>query len=294
MSQFEIIPVFQVFDRCRTVYCPLGQIRNERGKCVFVMKKLYMQRCVISVKLTATISFSINDTFDRSVLLAHVDVSHLSHEWSNNWLISKVSYVRENENSDVTNSLIVELVNESPISDTIVFLSNIRDALQKQWTLKLPDGTLITMSADIFRRFTSSPSKYSEFTKSFTVRDNVTVLYRMIQKYKENPFPITQLYFCEHVELSRPEYELYDGVLFNKIANKAYFPGEYTMSTFENENVQYPARICVKGSGFSKRDGSYNVNGSDIAFAKAFKQNSICFFIVIVQLALANFINEYA
>lgn len=259
-----------------------------------MMKALYMQRCVISVKLTANVSISINDAFDRSVILADVDVSHLSHEWSNNWLISRVFYERESENSDVTNSLIVELLNESPISDLSMLLSNIRDALQKQWTLTLPGGTLITMSAEIFHSFTPSAFIYSEFTKTFTVWGNFTLLYRMLKEYKDSPFPITRLYFCEQVELNTPEYELHDDVLYNKIAHKTHFPGEFTISTLINENVQYPARICVQDSGLRKRDGPYNANGSNIVSAKAFEQNSICFFIVIVQLALANSVNEYA
>ncbi|XP_045190138.2 uncharacterized protein LOC123547251 [Mercenaria mercenaria] len=246
---------------CRKVYCPSGQLRNEKGECVFAVKKWYLTRFEMYLKLSADTLFDVDETFKNSKP-GTKEISQLFHKWPNNWYIEAVS--KERIQKRMHNVLFVKMIQWSPIRDTKKLLQTIQKLLKLPWTLKASNGPNISMFAELWYITRALHGTALSAT-------NITVplydfLYRNISFTAKTLFAVTKLYFCEQVELNASEYELHGiHVLRNKITAQVLFTGEFTtvLSADQGEDVPSEhARVCLKDSGYTRAETLFDTDSS--------------------------------
>ncbi|XP_060594596.1 uncharacterized protein LOC132748948 [Ruditapes philippinarum] len=252
-------PENYVFDRmnetCRHVYCPSGQLRDKNNKCVFWVKKIFMNKLDINIMLTADTVFDIRETFTSNNF-------SLSHEWPPRlWIIKSVS--KRILNTHMHRNLYIKMINLFPKAYTWKLLKSIWKLLKLPWTLTLSNGTLISMSAELgfdTKLFSNDDSiqtlNKDEINRmTFDLPQFSDLHDEKFIRFFTSSFVVTKMYFCEQIELNPSEYELWDKrVLYNKITNQPLFNGEFAITTAPHFEGKMRARVCLEDSGLMESD----------------------------------------
>lgn len=245
--------IFKKVESCRQIHCPSGQHRDENDNCVYTIKRWYLEKCEVSLKLTADTAFDVEEIFTDNVV-------SLNHKWPKVWTIKFVS--KRVLNTTMHHSLYVQMMNTHPKTSTVKLLRNIRMYLKKPWILTVNNGTMISMSAELgfntnLKSYSISILNKERGNGSQINLPRFSVIYKPYNRFIEIPtFAVTKLYFCEQIELDPSEYEfIHDLYVYNIITDKLLFNGEFTIITspqFMGKESMERARICLEDSDFVK------------------------------------------
>ncbi|KAL4220656.1 hypothetical protein ACF0H5_021052 [Mactra antiquata] len=219
--------------KCRPVLCPTGQIYDNAGHCVFMLKYLYNLKIVVHLELISDTLLNMTDMTTDSLI----------SPWPRNWIIEQYHYFSIN-GSLYTNKIIVLLHNDFNAIEQRVLTSLVSRFVKRKWTWKSNNSKILLNSYFTNARYRDMSISLPEY-----IGEVIKITYFDRSIHFEQNVVLDKLNYCQQVVLNDNEFTLINlFILINNLTGKYMVHGEYL---FPNYPDTTRIRVCIEDSGLT-------------------------------------------
>lgn len=250
---------------CAPALCPIGQVGNDRGQCVFMSTSWTTSGYTLFLKLVPRSKVVAGD------IPPAISVDNFHGPWSKNWAIRAffVTYddwrKGHNDPNNTVLNIVVVLINSVRIVRPDSFVPYVKSRVQIPWIVDLRHRQVEAYSVPLEYTVQTKmldgtkylvPMFYGPVINSISLEQPMisSILYTspLFRTTFANVFPITKLLWCLQVSVPMDEFEvIVNGkVVTYRRLNKTLYENEFTaIEGLADDNPLI--KVCAEDLGFS-------------------------------------------